>query len=293
MRFATKPGRLPTAAGRFPIFCRNRITLSTTSGPVVAAGMTSTPGVHSGGLNQCIPRNRSGRSTASASSSIGNEEVLETMTASGGAAPEQAARISCLRSSFSGTASKTSSASLDAAGASSAVSTASARPAASAESKPASACPLARSTSRSFASRVSSGVASVSRTPMPAAAKHSATPRPIVPAPITAATRGHPSYVPRLSKATPLPVLHRFTKNFRQVLLRYLSRRPHEQPLLLHRSFHEVVYVSFVVAELMHPARGAHVLHEPDEDLRQRVLVGLLYLAAGEQLGDPPVPFRI
>jgi hypothetical protein len=161
--------------------------------------MTSTPGVHSGGLNQCTPRNLFGCSTAPARSSIGSEEVLETMTASGCAAFEQAARISCLRSRSSNTASKTSPASLEASGALSAGSTASARPAASAESRPASACPLARWTSLSFASRVISGVASVSRTSMPAAAKHSATPRPIVPAPITATLYGQPSYDPRSS----------------------------------------------------------------------------------------------
>ncbi len=36
---------------------------------------------------------------------MGNEDVLETIIASGGAAPEQAGRISLLSSTFSGTAS--------------------------------------------------------------------------------------------------------------------------------------------------------------------------------------------
>src|SRR5215208_2944200 len=117
IRFATKPGPSPTIAGRFPVSFRNPTTRSTTSGSVAAAGMTSTPGVHSGGLNQCTPRNLFGCSTAPARSSIGSEEVLETMTASGCAAFEQAARISCLRSRSSNTASKTSPASLEASGA--------------------------------------------------------------------------------------------------------------------------------------------------------------------------------
>src|ERR687886_2406163 len=91
IRLATNPGPLATTAGRFPSVLRNSTTRSTASGSVTAAGMTSTPGVHSGGLNQCIPRNRSGLSTDLASSSIGREEVLETITASDGAASAQTA----------------------------------------------------------------------------------------------------------------------------------------------------------------------------------------------------------
>src|SRR3712207_1240858 len=271
MRFATNPGPSPTSAGRFPMFFRNLIIRSTTSGSVALAGITSTPGVHSGGLNQCVPRNRSGCSTALASSSIGNDEVLDTMTASGGAAFEQAARISCLRSSFSGAAPKTSPASLDASGAPSAVSPAAARPAASSESNPASACPPMRSTSLSFASRVISGVASVSRTPRPAAAKHSATPRPMVPPPITATVRGQPSYELRSSILSlrqgirsqasglcvvvltllkpPSPVLHGLADDVRQILLCDLARRPDEQALLLYGAVYQGVYVVLGVAE--------------------------------------------
>src|SRR3712207_1318332 len=91
MRLATKPGPLPTTAGRLPMDRRKPTRRPTVSASVVAAGMTSTPGVHSGGLNQCIPQNRSGPSTNLASSSIGSEEVFETITASGEAA-EQAPR---------------------------------------------------------------------------------------------------------------------------------------------------------------------------------------------------------
>src|ERR671938_1620020 len=94
IRLATNPGPLATTAGRLPIDLRNSTTRSTTSGSVTAAGMTSTPGVHSGGLNQCIPQKRPGLPTNSERSLIGNEDVFETMTASAGAASEQVERIS-------------------------------------------------------------------------------------------------------------------------------------------------------------------------------------------------------
>src|SRR3712207_1918916 len=271
MRLATNPGPSPTTAGRFPMLLRNPITRSTTSVSVALAGMTSTPGVHSGGLNQCVPRNRSGCSTDPASSSIGNDEVLDTMTASGGGAFEQAARIWCLSPSSPGPPSKRRPASLEAPGAPSAVPTAAARPAASAESNPASACPLARSASLSFASRVISGVASVSRTLVPAAAKHSATPRPMVPPPITATVRGQPSYELRSSILSlrqgirsqasglcvvvltllkpPSPVLHGLADDVRQILLCDLARRPDEQALLLYGAVYQGVYVVLGVAE--------------------------------------------
>src|ERR671913_127569 len=64
-----------------------------------------------------------------------------------------------------------------------------------------------------------------------------------------------------------LPVLHRLADDVRQVLS-----------------------VVFAVAELAHAFRRAHVSHQLDQDPRQRVLVGLLYLLAGEQLSDPVVP---
>src|ERR671920_1592297 len=196
-----KPKQLLTTSSTS---CGEARPSSTTSESVVEAGMTSTPGVHSGGLNQCIPQKRSGCSTDPASSSIGSDEVLETITASVGAASEQADNISCLRCRSSGTASKTSSALPTAPSVLSAVSTAFALSAASAASRPASACPRVRSTSCSFASRVSSCVASVRRTSMPAAAKHSATPRPIVPTPTMAALWGQPSYNPRSSNTPPI-----------------------------------------------------------------------------------------
>ena len=199
MRLATNPGPSPTTAGRFPIPRRNSTSRSTTSGAVVAAGMTSTPGVHSGGLNQCIPQKRPGLPTNSERSLIGNEDVLETITASCGAASEQESRISSFNPMSSGTASKTRPTSPTAPATSSAVSTASTLSTASSANSPASACPLARCTSRLFASLVSSGVASVRSTLIPAAAKHSATPNPIVPAPIMAAPRGQSWWDPRSS----------------------------------------------------------------------------------------------
>ena len=49
-----------------------------------------------------------------------------------------------------------------------------------------------------------------------------------------------------------------------------------EQPLLLHRAIDQIVYVILVVAELANAAWGADVPHELDDDVRQRVLVGVL-----------------
>src|ERR671916_92597 len=84
MRFATNPGPLPTTAGRLPMDRRNPTRRSTVPAAVVAAGITSTPGVHSGGLNQCLPQNRPGPSTKAARLSIGSDQAFETITAGGG-----------------------------------------------------------------------------------------------------------------------------------------------------------------------------------------------------------------
>src|SRR5918995_4748515 len=87
-----------------------------------------------------------------------------------------------------------------------------------------------------------------------------------------------------------LPVLHRLADDVCQVLFVDFTGSANEQPLLLHRAFNQVLYIIFGVAELAHAFRRAHVSHQPDQDPRQRILVGLLYLLAGEQLGDLVVP---
>src|SRR5215207_4942024 len=87
-----------------------------------------------------------------------------------------------------------------------------------------------------------------------------------------------------------LPVLHRLADDVRQVLFVDVTGSANEQPLLLHRAFDQVPYVVFAVAELAHAFRRTNVSHQPDQDPRQRILVGLLHLLAGEQLGDPVVP---
>src|SRR5215208_2269274 len=87
-----------------------------------------------------------------------------------------------------------------------------------------------------------------------------------------------------------LPVLHRLADDVRQVLFVDFTGSANEQPLLLHRALYQVPYVVFAVAELAHASRRSHVSHQLDQDPRQRILVGLLHLLAGEQLGDPVVP---
>ena len=59
-RLETKPARSATSAGCLPTSLRNSSTRSTTARSVAVPAITSMPGVHSGGLNQCTPRKRSG-----------------------------------------------------------------------------------------------------------------------------------------------------------------------------------------------------------------------------------------
>ena len=76
-----------------------------------SCAMSSTPGMNGAGFEKCTPRNRSGRSTASASLPIRIVDVFEPMIASGRAAAEMRASVACLISIFSGTASSMKSAS--------------------------------------------------------------------------------------------------------------------------------------------------------------------------------------
>ncbi len=133
--------------------------------------MTSIPGVHSGGLNQCTPRKRAGSLTATARPSIGSEEVLEVMIAVAGAAAEMRPSTSSLSAWSSGTASITRSASPTAASRSGGVVTRAVASVASAGSSPALTCPRVRASNRSRACSASSCDASTSATCSPARAK--------------------------------------------------------------------------------------------------------------------------
>ena len=192
-RLDTKPARSPTSAGRLPTARRKASTRSTVPRAVSGPAMTSMPGVHSGGLNQCTPRNRCGSATAAASPAIGSEEVLVAMTAAAGAAAEQRPRTSALSSGSSGTASTTRSAPATAASRSGGVVTRSVRSTASSGSSPAATWPRVRSSSRSRACSASSGEASTSATRSPARARWPAMPPPIVPPPSTAMDLNAPS----------------------------------------------------------------------------------------------------
>ncbi len=88
-------------------------------------------------------------------------------------------------------------------------------------------------------------------------------------------------------------ILHGLADDVREVVFGDLARRPDEQALLLHRAIHQSLYILLTVAELPDAAWGAHVLHQLDQYLRQRVLVGLLYSIPGEQLGYAPVPLGV
>ena len=109
-RLATKPVLALTTAGALPSARRNDTSCSTTAGSLRGAATTSTPGVHSGGLNQCMPTNRSGRASGSARRSTGSDEVLVTMTTSSPTARSTSASTACLTAMSSATASSTKSA---------------------------------------------------------------------------------------------------------------------------------------------------------------------------------------
>ena len=86
------PARSATSAGRLPTARRNADhALDGRAARCRGRRSPRCPGVHSGGLNQCTPRNRAGSPTASASPAIGSEEVLEAMIAAAGAAARDAA----------------------------------------------------------------------------------------------------------------------------------------------------------------------------------------------------------
>ena len=65
-----------SASGRLPSRRSRAHRPATTSGSVRSAGTTSTSGIRWAGLNQCNPRNRSGRASASARRASGSDEVL-------------------------------------------------------------------------------------------------------------------------------------------------------------------------------------------------------------------------
>ena len=121
------------------------------------------PGVHSGGLNQCTPRKRSGRCTALRQpgdrerGGVGGDDRRPPARPA-----TRAPRISAFRSGSSGTASITRSAPSTAASMSAAACTVSV--AATSSSSPASTWPRVRSSSASRARSASSADASASRT---------------------------------------------------------------------------------------------------------------------------------
>ena len=89
-RFAMNPTPPATTLGCLPIMLRSSTTRSTTARSVCGPSTTSTPGVHSGGLNQCIPRKRSGRSTNPERVAMFSDEVLLARIAPGWAAASHA-----------------------------------------------------------------------------------------------------------------------------------------------------------------------------------------------------------
>ena len=146
-RLETKPARSATSAGCLPTARRKSSIVSTVARSVAGPAITSMPGVHSGGLNQCTPRKRPGSRHRLGEPGdrqgrgVGGDDRRRRR------GRDARRRICAFSSGSSGTASTTRSAPSTAASTSAAALTCSVRTSASPSSNPASTCPRVRSSS--------------------------------------------------------------------------------------------------------------------------------------------------
>src|SRR5689334_12479093 len=101
-----KPGMSAARTGVLPRSRAREATDWTTSGEVRAPAMTSMRGIAGAGLKKCMPTTRSGCWAEAAMEVMEREEVLEARMAPGAAWALREEKISCLRSSDSGAASR-------------------------------------------------------------------------------------------------------------------------------------------------------------------------------------------
>ena len=102
-----KPALSPMTTGVLPSRSASAATSSTTSCSVTTVRTTSTSLSTGAGLKKCIPTTLDGRVVATEISVTDSDEVLVARIVSGRQILSRAAKISCLRSSRSGTASTT------------------------------------------------------------------------------------------------------------------------------------------------------------------------------------------
>ena len=107
-RFTRKPGPSAASMTRLPIASPSARVVESASCELATPAMTSTSFIRVAGLKKCMPTTRSGASSAPAIAVIGIDDVLEASTARG-AASASSRNSDCLRSSFSGAASMTTS----------------------------------------------------------------------------------------------------------------------------------------------------------------------------------------
>src|SRR5688572_649550 len=183
-RLVAKPGESRTSMLSLPRRLTHCRASSTAAGAVASPTTSSTRAERGTGLKKCMPRNRSGRSSAPARSVIESELVLLASRAVGGTTFSAAARRSRLASGISGMASTTNS---TLSGSDRSVTVLS-RPERASTSSPET--PLRRhspSMIRPRASAAAPMVASTTTTSQPASSRTWAMPAPMVPPPITAA----------------------------------------------------------------------------------------------------------
>ncbi len=179
------PARSLMVTSTLPRRPQSASTSATTSAEVTTVRTTSTSFITGAGLKKCRPTTCSGRAVATAISVTLSDEVLVARMASGWQTRSSSAKIRCLRSRRSGTASITRSAERSASSPTAKVT----RPSSASRSASAS-LPLA--TARSVEpvrwarprSRAASEI-STATTSMPLRAKTSTMPAPMVPSPTT------------------------------------------------------------------------------------------------------------
>ena len=103
-----KPALSPTITGFLPSRSASALTSSMTSSLGDDRAMTSTNCSTGAGLKKCMPMTRLGWPVATAISVTDSDEVLVARIASGDDDASSSAKICCLRSRCSGTASTTS-----------------------------------------------------------------------------------------------------------------------------------------------------------------------------------------
>ena len=99
------PALSPTTTGTLPSRSLSAFTSSMTCASVTTVRITSTSFSTGAGLKKCMPTTWAGRWVATEISVTDSEDVLVARMASGAVIASSSAKICCLSSSFSGTAS--------------------------------------------------------------------------------------------------------------------------------------------------------------------------------------------